>query len=53
MKVIQKLMESRKIGRDSADEQIYIGISKRCCLKCEIMIEAINEVAEEFGYAYQ
>ncbi|WP_039457422.1 hypothetical protein, partial [Candidatus Jidaibacter acanthamoebae] len=52
MKIIQKLMESRKISsRTAVEEQIYIGISKRCCLKCEEMIKAINEAAEELKYA--
>ncbi|AIF82024.1 hypothetical protein I862_07350 [endosymbiont of Acanthamoeba sp. UWC8] len=52
LKIIQHLMEEKRIGRrEAAEESIYIGVSKRCCLKCEKMIEAINEAAEEMGFS--
>ncbi len=53
MKVIQNLMEEKKIGnKDVITEQIYyVGISKKCCYKCEKMIEAINETMEEMELA--
>ncbi len=29
--------------------EIYIGISKRCCLNCHMMLDATNEVLKKFG----
>ena len=29
--------------------EIYIGISKRCCLDCHIMLNAANQILAEFG----
>ena len=31
-------------------QEIYIGISKRCCRNCHCLLDAANEVLEEYGY---
>jgi hypothetical protein len=44
MKLVQKLFEKRKVDKSSADRNPYIGVSKRCCVKCSAVIKSINTV---------
>ena len=46
MKLAQKLLETRNTNAESALSNPYIGISKSCCLKCDHIIKAINQVID-------
>jgi hypothetical protein len=44
MNILYDLMKHNLLNGDKDTPPHYIGISKRCCEKCEVMIKVINEV---------
>ncbi len=43
MQILQRLMKSL-VSSGTNNKPYYIGISKRCCIKCEAMMDSVKEV---------
>ena len=48
--LLKKIINRDKSNKTQSDNEIYIGISKLCCLKCECMLNAAKETLEKSTY---
>jgi len=49
MQILSKIIEGVEKGEITPPQEIYIGISKRCCLNCHYMLDAANETLKDRG----
>jgi hypothetical protein len=47
MHILNQIVNMVEGGEIYGQKEIYVGISKRCCLNCHHMIEAANEILQE------
>ncbi len=38
------------VSEAELSKEIYIGISKRCCMNCHCLLDTANEILKEYGY---